>query len=197
MDEIREVCVYCASSEFTPERYLRCARELGAAIAEAGATTLYGGGSVGMMGALADAALEAGGALVGVRPSFISELETPHPGASEMIHTETMHQRKQIFVDRADAFIALPGAIGTLDELIETITWRRLGLHNRAIVAVDVDGFFQPLRRQFERMVTDRLVAAPFMNLAAFVPDASSAMEYVRNYTAEPARPLLWPDQVL
>jgi uncharacterized protein (TIGR00730 family) len=194
MPMLKTVCVYCASSERTPERYLDSARYLGAALADGGLTTLYGGGAVGMMGALADAALAAGGRVVGVRPEFISELERPHPGASEMIFTDTMHQRKQIFLERADAFVALPGAIGTLDELIETITWRRLGLHNRAICALNVHGFFDPLKQQFGRMVTEGLVAEEFLTLTAFLPDAAAVMDHLRSYTPAPAAPVMWPD---
>jgi uncharacterized protein (TIGR00730 family) len=188
------VCVYSASSPRAPEAFLAAASALGSALGEAGLTTLYGGGAVGLMGALADAALAAGGRVVGARPDFISELESAHPDVHEMIITRTMHERKQVFLERSDAFVALPGAIGTLDELIETVTWRRLGLHNRPICALDVDGFFDPLRSQFERMVELELVADEFLELTAFLPDAAGVMEYLRSYSPLPAAPIMWAD---
>ena len=189
------VCVFCASSPRAPERFVEAAREMGSALAGAGLTTLYGGGAVGVMGALADAALAAGGRVVGVRPDFISELEDPHQGVQEMIITRTMHERKQIFLERADAFVALPGAIGTLDELIETVTWRRLGLHNHPICVLNVDGFFDPLRDQLRRMVELDLVAEEFLTLIAFVPDAAGVMGHLQSHTPAPAAPVLWPDE--
>lgn len=186
------ICVYCASSPRTPTPYLDAAGELGRTIAGDGMTLLYGGGAVGMMGAVADGALSRGGRVVGVRPTFISTLEDAHPDANEMIFTETMHQRKQLLVDRADAFVALPGAIGTLDELIETITWKRLGLHNKPICILNVDGFFDPLLRQFERLVEQELVAEKFLSMFGSRPDANGVMAYLRGYLPTTAEPVMW-----
>ncbi len=190
---VRAVCVYCASSVRAPARFVDAARRLGTALADAGLTTVYGGGAVGLMGALADAALAGGGRVVGVRPEFISQLEEPHPGVDEMIYTQTMHERKQIFLERSDAFVALPGAIGTLDEVVEMITWRRLGLHNHPICVLNADGFFDPLAELFRRMVEYGLVASEFRGLAAFVPDVPAVMDHLRTFVPSPPAPILWP----
>ncbi len=189
---LKIICVYCASSPRAPASYLDAAGELGRTLAREGLTLLYGGGAVGVMGAVANGALALGGRVVGVRPTFISALEDAHPDASEMIFTETMHQRKQLLVDRADAFVALPVAIGTLDELIETITWKRLGLHNKPICILNVDGFFDPLLRQFERLVEQELVAERFLSMFGSSPDADGVMAYLRGYVPTAAEPVMW-----
>ena len=184
--------VYCASSDRVGRAYLEAATDLGRTLAQAGLTVLCGGGALGLMRALADAALAAGGRVVGVRPRFISELEPPHPGATEMIWTQTMHERKQVVCDRADAFVALPGAIGTLDELIETITWKRLGLHSKPICILNVDGFFDPLLQQFERLVEQDLVARRFLSLFECSPDVAGVMACLRNHAPTVAGPVTW-----
>ncbi len=189
---IETVCVYCASSPRTPAPYRDAAGELGRTLASQGLTLLYGGGAVGVMGAVADGALALGGRVIGVRPAFMSRLEDAHPHATEMIVTETMHQRKQILCDRADAFVALPGAIGTLDELVEIMAWKRLGLHNKPICILNVDGFFDPLLRQFERLVEKELVAERFLSLYGASPNVAGVMDYLRSHVPSAAEPVMW-----
>jgi uncharacterized protein (TIGR00730 family) len=111
-----------------------------------------------------------------------------------MIVTRTMHERKQVFHDRCEAFVALPGAIGTLDELIETITWKRLGLHNRPICILNLDGFFDPLLQQLRRLVDQDLVAERFLSLFACAADVTGVMDYVGNHAPLPAAPVMWLD---
>ena len=132
--------------------------------------------------------------MIGVRPSFISGIENDHRGVSEMIVTRTMHERKQVFHDRCEAFVALPGAIGTLDELIETITWKRLGLHNRPICILNLDGFFDPLLQQLRRLVDQDLVAERFLSLFAWATDVAGVMDYIGNHAPLPAAPVMWLD---
>jgi uncharacterized protein (TIGR00730 family) len=144
------------------------------------------------MGALADAALAAAGRVVGVRPEFMSQLEDAHPAVTEMIFTQTMHQRKQLLCKRADAFVALPGAIGTLDELIEAITWKRLGLHGKPICILNVGGFFDPLLQQFQRLVEQDLVAERFLSLFSTAPDAAGVVAYLRNHVPDTPEPVMW-----
>jgi len=192
---LENVCVYCASSPRTNERYLEAASQLGTELARASLTVYYGGGAVGMMGALADAALAAGGKVVGVRPAFISGIEDDHRGVTEMIVTKTLHERKSILMERGHAFVALPGAIGTLDELVETITLKRLGIHSRPICILNLDGLFDPLLQQFQRMVEDQLVPPALLFLFECTADVPGVMRCLGNHHAvtEPA-PLLWSD---
>jgi uncharacterized protein (TIGR00730 family) len=152
------VCVYCGSSPGFDPVYRRAAADLGAALAVAGHTLVYGGGHVGLMGTVADAVLAAGGAVVGVIPEALQARELAHRGLTELVVTGSMHERKAIMVDRSDAFVALPGGYGTFDELFETLTWLQLGIHAKPIVLFDVDGFFEPLLA-----LADRAVAAGFL----------------------------------
>lgn len=153
MAELRAVCVFCGSSRGFDDRYAAAAAELGALLAARGIELVYGGGSVGLMGALADACLAQGGRVVGVIPKGLFRREIAHQGVTELHEVGSMHERKQLMYDLADACIALPGGLGTLEELAELATWTQLGLHGKPIALVDVDGFWQPLAGQLDRMV--------------------------------------------
>ncbi|KPV52238.1 hypothetical protein SE17_16680 [Kouleothrix aurantiaca] len=146
-----DICVYCASSNAIAEDYFALARELGAAMAEQGMGLVYGGGSVGMMGELARAVHAAGGHVVGVIPQFLLDREVGYLQADELIVTTTMRERKRMMDERAAAFVALPGGFGTLEELLEILTLRQLGYHDKPIIIVNAGGFFDPLLAQFER----------------------------------------------
>jgi hypothetical protein len=147
------VCVFCGSSTPDDQRYREAARSLGVVLAERGIELVYGGGRVGLMGHLADAALEAGGRVTGVIPAGLFSQEVGHTGLTELHEVATMHERKQLMYDLADAFIALPGGLGTLDELAEVVTWAQLGLHRKPVALLDVDDFWEPLLGQLDRMV--------------------------------------------
>lgn len=170
------IAVFCASRPGRDPAYLRLAAECGAAIARGGAAVVYGGARVGAMGAVADAALAAGGRVVGVLPERLRDRELAHPGLSELIVTQTMHQRKAIMAGRATGFVALPGGIGTLDELLEIWTWRQLGLHSKPIVLVDHDGYWQPLLAQLARAERDGLMGEETRTFARVVCDIPAAM---------------------
>lgn len=142
---IRSACVYCASANDVDPAYKAAARRAGEALARSGIEVVYGGGRVGLMGIVADAALAAGGRVTGIIPEHIRALEVDHRGLTELIVTPSMHVRKQAMVDRSDAFVILPGGIGTLDELFEIITWKQLALHDKPVVVVNVGGFWDPL----------------------------------------------------
>jgi uncharacterized protein (TIGR00730 family) len=166
----RSLAVYCGSSPGNDPRYPAVARETGRVLAERGIRLIYGGGGVGMMGAVADAALAAGGGVTGVIPHFLNTRELMHPGVTDMRAVSTMHERKQLMVELAEGFIALPGGYGTLDELFEVLTWSQLGIHRSPIGLVNMDGFFDGLLACADGMVTrgflrqqdrDRLLAAP------------------------------------
>ncbi len=159
------------------------ARSLGTLAATRGISLIYGGGRVGLMGELADAALRAGGRVTGVIPTGLFSREIPHAGLTEMHEVATMHARKQLMYDLADGFVALPGGLGTLEELAEVTTWSQLGLHAKPVVLLDVDGFWDPLAAQLDRMVEVGLLKPANRELiqrAASPADAMSALAAAR-----------------
>ena len=153
MSPIRAVAVFCGSRSGTDPAYAAAAAALGRGLAEAGIGLVYGGGRIGLMGVLADAALGAGGQVTGVIPEFLKRLEVAHPGLPELLTTDSMHARKQRMFELSDAFVALPGGLGTLDEIIEIITWRQLRLHDKPILLCDVGGSAAPLVAAVEAMI--------------------------------------------
>jgi uncharacterized protein (TIGR00730 family) len=180
---ISRVCVYCGSAGAVDERYRDAARELGKALAMARIELVFGGGRIGLMGLLADAALEAGGRVVGVIPGALRDAELAHPGLTELVITGSMHDRKRVMAERSDAFAVLPGGIGTLDEMFEIVTWRQLGLHGKPVFLVDIDGYWQPLRALLDHVV-DQGFAAPLvprlLKVVFDVPELISALERAR-----------------
>ncbi len=158
MVALRAVCVFCGSSTPSDERYRHTARALGASLAKKGLELVYGGGRVGLMGELADSALALGGRVVGVIPVGLFSREIGHTGVTELHEVPSMHERKRLMYDLADAFIALPGGLGTLEELAEVATWSQLGLHRKPLALLDVDEFWDPLVLQLDRMVATGLL---------------------------------------
>jgi uncharacterized protein (TIGR00730 family) len=154
----RSVCVYCASSRLAHPEYRAAARGLGEVLARAGIGIVYGGGAVGSMGALADGALDAGGRVIGILPRFMAELEWQHKGLSEVQLVEDLRTRKHMMLTLSQAAIALPGGSGTLEELLEAITLKRLGLYLNPIVLVNTRGFFGPLLAQLGNAVEERFM---------------------------------------
>jgi hypothetical protein len=145
MSGIKSICVYCASGSGTNPAFVEAARAFGRILAENGIRLVYGGGSVGLMGTLADAVLDHGGAVTGVIPDFLVNREHMLVRAQERIITRDMHERKRVMFERADAFVALPGGVGTLEELVEQLTWAQLGRHKKPILILNVQGFWDPL----------------------------------------------------
>ena len=143
--ELRRIAVFCGSSPGRDPAFADAARDLGTLLAERGIGLVYGGGAVGLMGIVADAALDAGGEVVGVIPQHLWDKEVGHRGLSELLIVGSMHERKLAMADRADAFIGLPGGVGTLEELFEAITWTQLGIHAKPVGLLDVAGFYRPL----------------------------------------------------
>jgi uncharacterized protein (TIGR00730 family) len=156
--KIQTVCVYCASSERTPPVYLDAAADLGRALAEAGIGIVYGGSSLGSMGRLAASALDAGGKVTGVLPRFMDDLEWGHRSLTELRLVDDMHERKRTMLDLSDAVVALPGGCGTLEELFEAITWKRLGLYRGPVVLVNINGFYESCLRLLSRCVEERFM---------------------------------------
>jgi uncharacterized protein (TIGR00730 family) len=155
---MRSVCVFCGSNAGARDAYSEAAREVGCAIAERGLTLVYGGAAVGLMGTLADAALAAGGRVVGVIPRALVERELAHSGLSELNEVGSMHERKAMMADRSDAFLALPGGAGTLEELFEVWTWAQLGHHRKPVGLLNVDGFFDALLRFLDHQVGELFI---------------------------------------
>ena len=153
------VCVYCGSSRGDSADYAAAASELGALLAGRGIRLVFGGGSVGLMGVLADAVLDAGGKVTGVIPYGLRTAELAHEGVSEMIAVDSMHARKQRMVELADAFIALPGGIGTLDELFETWTWLQLGIHGKPVGVLNVAGYYDQLLEFLHHMTKQQFLS--------------------------------------
>ncbi len=158
MAGIKSICVYCGSSGSTRESHRAAARDLGTRIGSAGIRLVFGGGRVGLMGLVADAALEAGGAVTGVIPRFLKAREVGHKGCTDLIVTENMHDRKLRMAALADAIVVLPGGLGTLDEAFEILTWKQLGLHDKPVIFVDIDGFWSHLVRLIENQIAENYV---------------------------------------
>jgi uncharacterized protein (TIGR00730 family) len=179
---MERVLVFCGSSPGRLPAYVEAARELGGLLAAAGLATVYGGASVGLMGALADGALAAGGEVVGVIPRHLSDAEITHPGLTKLHITETMHERKALMLSLADAVIALPGGAGTLDELFEVLTWSQLGLHTKPIGLLDVAGYYGPLLGFLDHAVTERLLRSEQRDSLLVATDPAAMLARVRAY---------------
>ena len=145
MNEIKTVCVYCGSGAGSSPRFVEAAVALGKAFAENNVRLVYGGGSVGLMGAIAKSALDHGGAVTGIIPDFLRVRENALTRVQEMVVTPDMHERKRLMFERSDAFVALPGGIGTLEELVEQMTWQQLGRHSKPVLLANIDNFWEPL----------------------------------------------------
>ena len=145
MNKIRTICVYCGSGPGTNPRFIEAAIALGKALAENGIRLVYGGGSIGLMGAVATSVLDHGGTVTGIIPDFLTSRESALTRVQELIVTPDMHERKRLMFERSDAFVALPGGIGTLEELVEQLTWQQLGRHSKPVLLANIDGFWEPL----------------------------------------------------
>jgi len=187
MPESFSVAVYCASSEAVAQRHRRVAADLGRALAEEGWGLVYGGGNIGLMGEVARAALHAGANVIGVIPHRLADREIALEDVTELIRTETMRERKAIMDERSDAFVVLPGGIGTLEELVEIITLKQLGYHERVVVVLDDAGYWDPLLTQLQRMVDEGLAAESLLRLFDVVSDVPAAIDALRDAHLAPA----------
>ncbi|HTU98248.1 MAG TPA: TIGR00730 family Rossman fold protein [Solirubrobacteraceae bacterium] len=179
---ISRVLVFCGSSPGARPEYAEAADALGRLLAARGLGLVYGGARVGLMGAVADGALAAGGEVVGVIPRQLVEHEIAHTGLTELHEVATMHERKALMADLSDAVTALPGGTGTLDELFELFTWSQLGLHHMPIGVLDVAGYWQPLLALLDHMVAERLLRAEHRDTLLVSADASELLDALANY---------------
>ena len=158
MGKINSVCVYCGSGPGTDPAFVQAAEQFGRALAESGVRLVYGGGKVGLMGAVSRATLDAGGDVTGIIPEFLVARE--HARGSGLIVTRDMHERKRKMFEMADAFVALPGGVGTLEEIVEQITWAQLGRHKKPVLLANIRGFWDPLCALFEHMKSLEFIRA-------------------------------------
>jgi uncharacterized protein (TIGR00730 family) len=185
---VRRLCVFSSSSNHVPERFREDTRLLADRMLEEGISLVFGGGSVGLMGVLADRILAGGGKAIGVIPTFLRTAELAHDGLTEMIETASMHERKLEMSRRADAFAILPGGFGTMDEFFEILTWKQLGLHARPIVVANTSGWFDPVLSWCRRAVKVGTVAPRNLDLFEVVPTAARIVDaLLRRRRAAPA----------
>ena len=190
---MKSICVYCGSNSGNKPAYADRARALGARIAREGLALVYGGGNVGLMGIVADAVLADGGEVVGVIPEQLVQWEVAHKGVTRLEVVANMHERKARMFDLADAFVALPGGFGTLDEMFEMLTWRQLGLGQKPCAFLDVDGFYTPLIGMIDRMVDERFLHADQRHDLWHGEDIDTLFAWMRDYT--PAQADKWLDE--
>jgi uncharacterized protein (TIGR00730 family) len=174
---MRRVCVFCGSSFGRRPEYQAATAALGTELARRGIGLVYGGGDVGLMGVVADAALDAGGEAIGVIPRALERREIAHARLSELHVVATMHERKALMAELSDGFVALPGGLGTLEELFEVVTWAQLGLHEKPCGLLDVDGFFEPLLTMLDHAVTAGFVHPEHRALLLVARDPASVLD--------------------
>ncbi|MGA9092409.1 MAG: TIGR00730 family Rossman fold protein [Bradyrhizobium sp.] len=160
MSKIKTVCVYCGSGPGTNPRFVEAATALGKAMAESGIRLVYGGGSIGLMGAVASSVLDHGGMVTGIIPGFLTARENALKRVQELIVTPDMHERKRLMFEHSDAFVALPGGIGTLEELVEQLTWQQLGRHSKPVLLANIEGFWEPLLALLAHMRETQFIRA-------------------------------------
>ncbi len=176
MAQVRSLSVFCGSSTGSNGRHRDAAATLGAILAEEGVELVFGGARIGLMGVLADAALEAGGRVVGVMPENLNSRELAHPGVNDMRVVASMHARKQKMFEISDACAVLPGGFGTLDETFEIITWKQIGLHDKPIVLVDSDGYWKPLGALFDHVIGEGFARPDARTLFTVVDGAADVL---------------------
>lgn len=190
--DLTAVCVFCGCNRGTDPRYEQAAAEVGRLLAGQNIRLVYGGGAVGLMGTVATAALAAGGTVVGILPHSIAEMEPPHDGLTELLMVDSMHERKAAMAERSDAFVALPGGLGTLEEVFETISWTQLGLQDKPTGFLNVAGFFDSLKDQLDRMVSDAFVRREHRDAVYFDEQPAALLDLLRGF--EPAKISKWID---
>lgn len=178
---IKQICVYCASSAITPQKYLDAVDCFTDILVQKNVKVVFGGGSTGLMGRLADQMLAKGGKIAGIMPNFMKEVEWAHKSLKELQFVADMHERKKQFLIGTDAVIALPGGCGTLEELLEAITWKRLGLFTQPIVILNLDGFYDPLLLQLDRCVAEGMMSKEHKKMWVVVQRAEDLLMAAEN----------------
>ncbi len=180
MNHFRRLAVYCASSTDLAPSYVAAAEAMGNELANQGIGLVFGGGRIGLMGTIADTVIQRGGEVIGVIPQKLQALELAHTGCTELHVVNTMHERKQLMMDHADGFIAMPGGFGTLEELFEVVTWAQLNFHMKPVGILNVDGFYDDLLRFIQRAVDEHFVRDELRNLIVHHDQPGTLIEYLR-----------------
>jgi uncharacterized protein (TIGR00730 family) len=180
------LCVYCSSSDAVAPIYFETTEEVGARLARQGYTLIYGGGRIGLMGALARAVHQNGGRVIGIIPEFLRSKGLAYEAADELVITRDLRERKAAMEARADGFVTLPGGFGTLEEALEIITLKQLGLHAKPVVMVNTQGFYAPLLQLLEHIYQERFAKPDYRNLYHFASDASEVFSYLAAYQPAP-----------
>jgi len=176
LNHIKSVCVYCGSSSKAGDLFKESAADLGKILAENNVRVVFGGGHVGLMGIVSDAALNHGGEVIGIIPHHIADKEIAHNNLTELHLVQSMHERKQMMVDRSDAFIILPGGLGTMDEFFEIFTWWQLGLHDKPIIIINVEGYWTPLLDLLKNIVKHQFARPEDLEHLAFIDKVEDIM---------------------
>lgn len=197
MRKLKRVCVFCGSATGARHDYAEAARALGREVAARGIGLVYGGGAVGLMGIAADAALQAGGEVIGVIPFGLLKREVGHGGGVEMHIVDTMHERKAKMAELSDGFVVLPGGYGTLEEAVEALTWAQLGIQDKGVVFLDVEGFWQPFLGALDLMTQEGFIRPSHRPLAMRAATIGEALDALASYTAPPGtQAWLRPEQM-
>ncbi len=185
---MKSICVYCGSSPGTDPRFLEEAVRCGTLIAEGGLTLVYGGGKVGLMGAVADAALAAGGRVTGVMPQDLVNQEIAHRGLTDLRVVNSMHERKLAMAELSDAFLCLPGGPGTFEEIFEQWTWALLGIHAKPCGFVNVAGYYDLMRRTIQQMADNGFIGQTYVDMLVYADGTAEALERFARYVAPPPK---------
>lgn len=181
MSKIKSACVYCGSSSTSNPAFDAPTIELGQSLAKAGITLVYGGGSPGLMGKVANSCMDAGGAVIGIIPDHILKLEVRHNQLTELHVVDNMHTRKMMMADKADAFVIMPGGLGTLDEAFEIMTWKYLGVHNKPVIIANIDGYWDPLVALIQHMYQHKFVREEHMNTYVEAKSVQDVMDILKS----------------
>lgn len=176
-----KICVYCASSSRIEEKYFKATEALAKIFLKNNIEIVYGGGATGLMGKLADTIIDGGGKIKGIMPVFMNEIEWAHKKLDDLELTETMHERKAKFLDNIDGIVALPGGTGTLEELLEAITLKRLGQFTKPIIILNIDGYYNPLKEMLERCVSENFMFVKHLEMWTFVSKPEDVLENIQN----------------
>lgn len=195
MTEIRSLCVYCGSATGRDPAHRQAAAAVGRLLAESGVRLVYGGGAIGLMGVVADAVMDGGGDVFGVIPKGLFANEVGHQGITELVEVDNMHQRKQRMAEEADAFLALPGGLGTLEELAEITTWAQLGIHHKPVGVLDLDGFWQPLLSFLDGAVEAGFLRPANRELVVRITDVDDVLTVLSSHRTPTNPPVLGVDE--